>query len=71
MKLSIVIPYYRAATTVATQLEAEDSLKRTIKSAMVYPLLIAAFAMLKPRLQRQKAAPSGTRNARGAQQRAQ
>jgi type IV pilus assembly protein PilC len=31
---------------VATQLEAEDSLKRTIKSAMVYPLLIAAFALL-------------------------
>lgn len=31
---------------VATQLEAEDSLKRTIRSAMVYPLLIAAFALL-------------------------
>lgn len=31
---------------VATQLEAEDSLKRMVKSAMVYPLLIAAFAML-------------------------
>lgn len=31
---------------VATQLEAEDSLKRTIKSAMVYPLLIASFALL-------------------------
>jgi len=31
---------------VATQLEAEDSLKRTIKSAMVYPLLIACFALL-------------------------
>src|SRR5680860_669433 len=28
---------------VATQLEAEDSLKRTVKSAMVYPLLIAVF----------------------------
>jgi len=31
---------------VATQLEAEDSLKRMVKSAMVYPLLIAAFALL-------------------------
>ena len=31
---------------VATQLEAEDSLKRMVRSAMVYPLLIAAFAML-------------------------
>lgn len=31
---------------VATQLEAEDSLKRTVKSAMVYPLLIAVFALL-------------------------
>ena len=31
---------------VATQLEAEDSLKRMVRSAMVYPLLIAAFALL-------------------------
>lgn len=31
---------------VAAQLEAEDSLKRMIKSAMVYPLLIATFALL-------------------------
>ena len=31
---------------VASQLEAEDSLKRTIRSAMVYPLLIAVFALL-------------------------
>lgn len=31
---------------VATQLEAEDSLKRMVRSAMVYPLLIAAFAIL-------------------------
>lgn len=31
---------------VATQLEAEDSLKRMVKSAMVYPLLIAVFAVL-------------------------
>jgi len=31
---------------VATQLEAEDSLKRMVRSAMVYPLLIAVFALL-------------------------
>ncbi|MFA5801809.1 MAG: type II secretion system F family protein [Thermoleophilia bacterium] len=31
---------------VANQLEAEDSLKRMVKSAMVYPLLIAVFALL-------------------------
>jgi type IV pilus assembly protein PilC len=31
---------------VAAQLEAEDSLKRTVRSAMVYPLLIASFALL-------------------------
>jgi type IV pilus assembly protein PilC len=31
---------------VATQLEAEDSLKRSVRSAMVYPLLIAAFALI-------------------------
>jgi type IV pilus assembly protein PilC len=31
---------------IATQLEAEDSLRRMIRSAMVYPLLIAAFALL-------------------------
>ncbi|MHB1326207.1 MAG: type II secretion system F family protein [Thermoleophilia bacterium] len=31
---------------VATQLEAEDSLKRMVRSAMVYPLLIASFALL-------------------------
>ncbi|MHB0866687.1 MAG: type II secretion system F family protein [Thermoleophilia bacterium] len=31
---------------VAAQLEAEDSLKRQVKSAMVYPLLIASFALL-------------------------
>lgn len=31
---------------VASQLEAEDSLKRQVRSAMVYPLLIAAFAVL-------------------------
>ncbi len=31
---------------VATQLEAEDSLRRMVKSAMVYPLLIATFAVL-------------------------
>jgi len=31
---------------VATQLEAEDSLKRSVRSAMVYPLLIAGFALL-------------------------
>ncbi len=31
---------------VASQLESEDNLKRTIKSAMVYPLLIASFALL-------------------------
>ena len=31
---------------VANQLEAEDSLKRMVKSAMVYPLLIAAFALV-------------------------
>ena len=31
---------------VASQLEAEDSLRRMVKSAMVYPLLIAAFAVL-------------------------
>lgn len=33
-------------TRVASQLEAEDSLKRQVRSAMVYPLLIAAFAVL-------------------------
>lgn len=31
---------------VAAQLEAEDSLRRQVKSAMVYPLLIASFALL-------------------------
>jgi type IV pilus assembly protein PilC len=31
---------------LATQLEKEDSLKRTIKSAMAYPILIASFAIL-------------------------
>ncbi|HDZ59894.1 MAG TPA: type II secretion system F family protein, partial [Actinobacteria bacterium] len=31
---------------IATQLESEDSLKRMIRSAMVYPLLIAVFALL-------------------------
>jgi len=31
---------------IANQLEAEDSLRRKVKSAMVYPLLIAAFAVL-------------------------
>lgn len=31
---------------VASQLEAEDSLKRQVRSAMVYPCLIAAFALL-------------------------
>ncbi len=31
---------------VAAQLESEDNLRRTIKSAMVYPLLIASFAIL-------------------------
>lgn len=31
---------------VASQLEAEDSLKRQVRSAMVYPMLIAVFALL-------------------------
>ena len=31
---------------IANQLEAEDSLRRAVRSAMVYPLLIAAFALL-------------------------
>ncbi|MBE0429467.1 MAG: type II secretion system F family protein [Thermoleophilia bacterium] len=31
---------------IATQLEAEDSLRRQVRSAMVYPLLIASFAVL-------------------------
>ena len=31
---------------VAAQLEAEDSLKRQVRSAMVYPLLIAVFALV-------------------------
>ncbi|MCL6106733.1 MAG: type II secretion system F family protein [Actinobacteria bacterium] len=31
---------------VSAQLESEDSLKRSIKSAMVYPILIACFAVL-------------------------
>lgn len=31
---------------IASQLEAEDSLRRMIRSAMVYPLLIAVFALL-------------------------
>lgn len=31
---------------LATQLEKDDSLRRTIKAAMAYPILIAAFAML-------------------------
>ena len=31
---------------LATQLEKEDSLRRTIKSAMAYPVLIACFAIL-------------------------
>ncbi len=31
---------------VSAQLESEDSLKRSIKSAMVYPILIACFAIL-------------------------
>lgn len=31
---------------VANQLEAEDSIKRQVRSAMVYPLLIAVFALL-------------------------
>lgn len=31
---------------LATQLEKDDSLKRTIKSAMAYPVLIAAFAIM-------------------------
>ncbi len=31
---------------VSSQLESEDSLKRSIKSAMVYPILIACFAVL-------------------------
>ncbi len=31
---------------IAAQLESEDSLKRMIRSAMVYPLLIAVFALL-------------------------
>ncbi len=31
---------------VAAQLESDDNLKRSIKSAMVYPLLIASFALL-------------------------
>jgi type IV pilus assembly protein PilC len=31
---------------VAAQLEAEDSLKRMVRAAMVYPLLIAVFALL-------------------------
>jgi len=31
---------------LATQLEKDDSLRRTIKSAMAYPVLIAAFAIL-------------------------
>lgn len=31
---------------VAAQLESEDSLKRQVRSAMVYPLLIAVFAVL-------------------------
>jgi len=31
---------------VATQLESEDSIKRQVKSAMVYPILIAVFALL-------------------------
>ena len=31
---------------VSSQLEAEDSLKRSVRSAMVYPLLIAAFALI-------------------------
>jgi type IV pilus assembly protein PilC len=31
---------------VAEQLEAEDSLRRQVRSAMVYPLLIAVFALL-------------------------
>ncbi len=31
---------------VSTQLESEDSLKRQIRSAMVYPLLIASFAIV-------------------------
>lgn len=31
---------------VAAQLEAEDSLRRQVRSAMVYPLLIAVFAVL-------------------------
>jgi type IV pilus assembly protein PilC len=31
---------------VADQLEAEDSLKRQVKSAMVYPMLIGGFAIL-------------------------
>jgi type IV pilus assembly protein PilC len=31
---------------VAEQLEAEDSLKRQVRSAMVYPLLIGVFALL-------------------------
>lgn len=31
---------------VASQLEAEDNLKRQVRSAMVYPVLIAVFALL-------------------------
>jgi len=31
---------------IASQLESEDSLRRKVKSAMVYPLLIAAFAVI-------------------------
>ncbi len=35
-----------ALDRIAAQLEAEDSLKRQIRSAMVYPLLIAVFAIV-------------------------
>lgn len=31
---------------IANQMEAEDSLRRTVRSAMVYPLMIATFAVL-------------------------
>ncbi len=45
-------PARRAALSIrhfyrlATQLEKQDSLRRTIKSAMTYPILIAVFAIL-------------------------
>ena len=36
----------RRLNRLATQLEKDDSIRRTVKSAMAYPIMIACFAIM-------------------------